>query len=90
MHSILNIHQIKYRHAVLGNKHGTYHCLLAVHPEIEFILVPICSFLSQPLNAILLGVVVPRSEDIVLVFLEEAELGAVGELRALFVIASMQ
>ena len=47
-------------------------------------------FLAQACQAILLGVVVPRAEDVVLVLFEEAELLAVLGLAALLVVAPVE
>lgn len=63
---------------------------LAFHRKVEFILVSVGGLLLEAVDAVLLGVVVARTEDIVLVLFEEAILGAVGELRALLVVAPMQ
>ena len=64
--------------------------LLVVHGKVELILVLLRGLLAEPGEAVLLGVVVPGTEDIVLVLLEKAELCPVRELGALLVVAPVE
>lgn len=67
----------------------TYLRLLLVHPKVKLILVPVGRLLTQPRQAVLLGVVVPGTQDIVFVFLENTESLAMCELPALLVISAV-
>ena len=60
---------------------------LFIHSEVELILVTIRCLLAQPTDSILLRVEVSRTENIIFVLLEEAELRAMRELRAFLVIS---
>ena len=60
------------------------------HGEVEFILVLLGCLLPEAVDAVLLGVVVAGTKNIVLVFFEKAELSAVGELSALLVVATVE
>ena len=68
----------------------TYPRFLPVHRKVEFILIALCGLLPEPLQTILLGVVVPCTLDIVLVLLEKAEPLSVGKLGALLVVAPVE
>lgn len=63
---------------------------LVFHGKVELILVPVGCLLLEPIETVLLRVVVPCAEDIVLVLFEDAILCTMGELGTLLVIAPMQ
>lgn len=51
----------------------THLCPAPEHPKVELILVPRRGLLPEGLYPVLLGVVVPRAQDVVLVLLEQPE-----------------
>ena len=61
-----------------------------MHRKVELILIPIRCLLLQPCKPVLLRVVVLCAENIILVFLKDAEFRAVSKLATLFVIAPVQ
>ena len=63
---------------------------LVHHPKVEFILVPICRLSLQRFDAFLFGMIVPRSEHIVLMFLEDPKLGSMGQLGSFFMVSSVK
>ena len=64
--------------------------LLPRHGEVELILVPGPRLLPESVDSVLFRVVVSCTEDVVLVFLENAQPRSVGELGTLLVGASVQ
>ena len=66
------------------------HVLLALdHGKVELILVARGGLLAQALQAQLLALVIACTQHVVLVLLEQAELLAVRQLRALLVLAAV-
>lgn len=63
---------------------------LVHHPKVELILVPIRRLPLQRFDALLFGVIIPRSEHIILMFLENPELGSMGQLGPFFMISSVK
>ena len=75
---------------MLADDVKTYLSLLLVHCKVEFIFISIRSLLPQPSNPIFLGMIVPRSLNIVLMFLKDSQPGSMGKLTTLLVVSSMQ
>ena len=63
---------------------------LVFHGKVELILVLVCGLVLEPIEAVLLGVVVPSAENVVLVLFEDAILCTMGELGALLVVTPVQ
>ena len=71
-------------------KKRTYASRFFGHCKVEFILISLSGLLLETSETVLLRVVVAGSEDIVLVFFEDAILLTMCELRTLLVVAPMQ
>lgn len=63
---------------------------LVHHPEVELILIPIRCLPLQRFDALLFGMIVSRSEHVVFVFLEDPELGPMGQLGSFFMVSSVK
>lgn len=74
----------------LSKKKNTHIRPLVHHPEIKFILVSIRRLPLKRLNAFLFGMIILRSENIILMFLEDTELGSMGQLGSFFMVSSMK
>lgn len=73
-----------------GRAQAQTHVGLSVdHTKVELILVLQGCLLLEPLDPVLLGVVIPRSLDVILVLLEQSKLGSIRELTSLFVVSAV-
>lgn len=63
---------------------------LVYHPKVELILVPTRRLPLQRFDTFLFGMVISRSKHIVFMFLEDPELGSVGQLGSLLMVSSVE
>ena len=62
---------------------------LPIHTKVELILITLRRLLCEPLEPVLLRVVVPCAENIVFMLLENTEPLPMCKLRAFFVVSSV-